>query len=205
MLKSVESWPSGRHDLLDLYGKLSREIGELPHRGRSLFERSPGASCREVLRQLRWIADGIEHLRDRLLNLDLHGEFQAPDRQERIFKALADRRRRRILDLLKSQALATGELCHRFPELDRCTVMQHLGVLERAGLVIVKREGRLRWNYINPLPIKEIYDRWIGPVRFRRRRSSGEDQARAGENVMTNAPLYCDLRGNRRLRPPASC
>jgi DNA-binding transcriptional ArsR family regulator len=85
------------------------------------------------------------------------------DRQERIFKALADRRRRRILDLLKSQPLTTGELCHRFPELDRCTVMQHLGVLEKAGLVIVKREGRLRWNYINPLPIKEIYDRWISP------------------------------------------
>jgi DNA-binding transcriptional ArsR family regulator len=39
--------------------------------------------------------------------------------------------------------------------------MQHLGVLEHAGLVIVKRTGRNRWNYINPLPIKEIYDRWI--------------------------------------------
>jgi DNA-binding transcriptional ArsR family regulator len=34
-------------------------------------------------------------------------------------------------------------------------------VLEKAGLVIVKRQGRQRWNYINPLPIKEIYDRWI--------------------------------------------
>jgi len=41
--------------------------------------------------------------------------------------------------------------------------MQHLGVLERAGLIIVKREGRLRWNYINPLPIKAIHDRWISP------------------------------------------
>ena len=39
--------------------------------------------------------------------------------------------------------------------------MQHLGVLEKAELVIVKREGRLRWNYLNPLPIKQIYDRWI--------------------------------------------
>ncbi len=41
--------------------------------------------------------------------------------------------------------------------------MQHLSVLERAGLIIVKREGRLRWNYLNPLPLKEIYDRWISP------------------------------------------
>ena len=79
-----------------------------------------------------------------------------------VFKALADGRRRRILDLLKTGARTTGELCDQFPDLDRCTVMQHVGVLERAGLILVKREGRLRWNYINPLPIKEIHDRWIG-------------------------------------------
>jgi DNA-binding transcriptional ArsR family regulator len=85
------------------------------------------------------------------------------DRQERIFKALADSRRRKILDLLASDPLTTGELCKHFPKLHRCTVMQHLAVLERASLVIVKREGRLRWNYINALPIKEIYDRWISP------------------------------------------
>ena len=78
-----------------------------------------------------------------------------------IFKALADRRRRKILDFLKSEPLTTGEICRRFPKLDRCTVMQHLGVLERADLVIVKRQGRLRWNYLNPLPIKEIFDCWI--------------------------------------------
>lgn len=83
--------------------------------------------------------------------------------EDRVFKALADRRRRRILDLLKSEGRTTGELCGCFPELDRCTVMQHLAVLERAGLILVKREGRLRWNYLNPLPIKEIYDRWISP------------------------------------------
>jgi len=78
-----------------------------------------------------------------------------------VFKALADRRRRRILDLLKLQPLTTGDLCKRFPSLDRCTVMQHLDVLEGADLIIVKREGRLRWNYLNPLPIKKILDRWI--------------------------------------------
>ena len=82
---------------------------------------------------------------------------------ERVFKALADGRRRRMLDLLKDEPLTTGDLCAEFPTLNRCTVMQHLGVLERAGLIIVKREGRRRWNYINPLPIKEIHDRWIAP------------------------------------------
>lgn len=41
--------------------------------------------------------------------------------------------------------------------------MQHLRVLEGADLVIPRREGRERWNHLNPLPIKEIHDRWIGP------------------------------------------
>ena len=81
--------------------------------------------------------------------------------QDTIFKALADKRRRKILDLIKDEPKTTGELCEYFSDYDRCTVMQHLGVLEKAGLVIVKRSGRLRWNYMNVVPIREIYERWI--------------------------------------------
>jgi DNA-binding transcriptional ArsR family regulator len=84
------------------------------------------------------------------------------DRYDLVFKALGDSRRREILDLLKERGRTTGELVEHFRQMDRCTVMQHLSVLEKAELVIVKREGRLRWNYINPLPIKELHDRWIG-------------------------------------------
>ena len=84
------------------------------------------------------------------------------DKYDLIFKALGDTRRREILDLLNEKGRTTGELVERFKQLDRCTVMQHLNVLEKADLIIVKREGRLRWNYINPLPIKELHDRWIG-------------------------------------------
>ena len=84
------------------------------------------------------------------------------DKYDLIFKPLGDTRRREILDLLKERGRTTGELVERFKQLDRCTVMQHLNVLEKADLVIVKREGRIRWNYINPLPIKELHDRWIG-------------------------------------------
>jgi DNA-binding transcriptional ArsR family regulator len=80
-----------------------------------------------------------------------------------IFKALASPTRRRILDEIKDAPLTTGDLCGRFPELDRCTVMQHLKVLEGADLVIARREGRERWNHLNSMPIKEIHDRWIGP------------------------------------------
>jgi DNA-binding transcriptional ArsR family regulator len=84
------------------------------------------------------------------------------EKYDSIFKALGDSRRREILDLLKQRARTTGELCEQFRQLDRCTVMQHLSVLEKADLIVVKREGRLRWNYLNPLPIKELHDRWIG-------------------------------------------
>ena len=81
-----------------------------------------------------------------------------------MFKALADSRRREILDLLKDKPRTTGELCDHFDrELDRCTVMQHIGVLERAELVISRREGRQRWNDLNVAPFKGIYDRWISP------------------------------------------
>lgn len=83
------------------------------------------------------------------------------DSQGAVFKALADDRRREILDLLKDGPKTTGELCAHFKRVDRCTVMQHLGVLEGADLVIAKREGRLRWNYLNVVPVQEIYDRWI--------------------------------------------
>jgi DNA-binding transcriptional ArsR family regulator len=87
-----------------------------------------------------------------------------PTRDDLLFKALADGRRRAILDLLKVAPRTTGSLCEHFSsELDRCTVMQHIGVLERAGLVISHREGRVRWNYLNATPIKQIQDRWISP------------------------------------------
>ena len=86
-----------------------------------------------------------------------------PDQFDRVFKALGHQVRRQILDDLKDQPLTTGTLCAHFPELDRCTVMQHLGVLEDAGLVIAERKGRERWNHLDPLPIHDIHERWIGP------------------------------------------
>jgi DNA-binding transcriptional ArsR family regulator len=81
---------------------------------------------------------------------------------DRVFKALSSRTRREILDLLKGRPRTTGELCAHFPGLDRCTVMQHLAVLENADLVIAQRKGRERWNHLDVMPIKQIHDRWIG-------------------------------------------
>ena len=85
------------------------------------------------------------------------------DRFDRVFKALGHQVRRQILDDLRDQPLTTGTLVAHFPELDRCTVMQHLKVLEAADLVIADRRGRERWNHLNPLPIHAIHERWIGP------------------------------------------
>src|SRR3546814_16645281 len=76
-----------------------------------------------------------------LYNMSIHDQFDAT------FKALASPIRRQILDDLKDQPLTTGALCGHFADIDRCTVMQHLKVLEDAGLVIPERRGRERWNH----------------------------------------------------------
>ena len=79
-----------------------------------------------------------------------------------VFRALAAPIRRRMLDALRGARCTTGELCAQFPELDRTTVLQHLRVLEKAELVIGKKVGRERHLTLAPLPIKRIFDRWIG-------------------------------------------
>jgi DNA-binding transcriptional ArsR family regulator/uncharacterized damage-inducible protein DinB len=77
-----------------------------------------------------------------------------------VWKALADPTRRRILDLLRQQPRTTGDLCKHF-EISRFGVMKHLGILEAAGLVTARRRGRSRINYLNAIPIREIYERWV--------------------------------------------
>ena len=78
-----------------------------------------------------------------------------------VFKALAGSDRRRILDLLRTAPRTTGDICKQLPWLNRCTVMQHLGVLENARLIITKKDGRSRWNYLDVSPIQRIHERWI--------------------------------------------
>ena len=80
------------------------------------------------------------------------------------FKALADHNRRMILDLIKGQRRTTGFLVEQFKSIGRCAVMKHLEILNKAGLVLFRREGLLRLNYINPAPIRQIYQRWMYPL-----------------------------------------
>ena len=89
-----------------------------------------------------------------------HGVKGSDD--DRVFRALASPTRRGMLDVLKTGSRTTGELCDHFPELDRTTVLQHLRVLEQADLVTGRKVGRERYLSLAPVPIKRIYDRWIG-------------------------------------------
>jgi DNA-binding transcriptional ArsR family regulator len=79
-----------------------------------------------------------------------------------VFKALADPVRRELLDTLRERGGQTlGELC-RGQEMTRQAVTKHLGVLEGANLVATEKRGREKLHYLNPVPIQEIADRWIG-------------------------------------------
>ena len=79
-----------------------------------------------------------------------------------VFKALADASRRKLLDQLhKSNGQTLGELC-RHLEMTRQAVTKHLGLLEKANLISVIWRGREKLHYLNPVPLHEIYERWIG-------------------------------------------
>jgi len=81
-----------------------------------------------------------------------------------VFKALADPTRRALLDAMRDGPRTTGELCASHPEMSRFGVMAHLRVLEEAGLVLVERDGRTRWNHLNPVPFREVVTRWVRPI-----------------------------------------
>jgi len=78
-----------------------------------------------------------------------------------LFKALADPGRRKLMDRLHANDGQTlGELC-RHLDMTRQGVTQHLAVLEAANLVAVQWRGREKLHFLNPVPLQEIYDRWI--------------------------------------------
>src|SRR6266446_10779099 len=80
---------------------------------------------------------------------------------DRVFKALADPTRRFLLDLLfKRDGRTLTELASEL-EMTRFGVMKHLRLLEDAGLVLVRRSGREKLHFLNPVPIRLIHDRWI--------------------------------------------
>jgi DNA-binding transcriptional ArsR family regulator len=83
------------------------------------------------------------------------------DDDDRVFKALADRTRRFLLDRLFVQDGRTLTELESELEMTRFGVMKHLRVLEDAGLVVSRRSGREKLHYLNPVPIRLVHDRWI--------------------------------------------
>jgi DNA-binding transcriptional ArsR family regulator len=93
---------------------------------------------------------------------------------DNVFKALADPSRRKLLDQLHANAGQTlSELCEHL-DMTRQAVAKHLAVLETANLVATVWRGREKLHYLNPVPIHEIYDRWIGKYERHRLRALGE-------------------------------
>lgn len=79
-----------------------------------------------------------------------------------VFKALADRGRRKLLDrLFAHNGQTLSELCETL-DMTRQAVAKHLGVLEKANLIATVRRGREKLHYLNPVPLQEIHERWIG-------------------------------------------
>ena len=78
-----------------------------------------------------------------------------------LFRALADPSRRKLLDLLHAHDGRTlNELCEHV-DMTRQGVTQHLDLLEAANLVVTARRGRQKLHFLNPVPLQEIYERWI--------------------------------------------
>lgn len=86
---------------------------------------------------------------------------------DRVFKALADSTRRSLLDRLFAQDGLTVTELESQVEMTRFGVMKHLRVLEDAGLIVTQWSGREKRHFLNPVPIGQIHDRWIGKYRER--------------------------------------
>lgn len=106
---------------------------------------------------------------------------------DEVFKALADTSRRQLLDSLHRRGgQSLRELCADL-NMTRQAVSKHLAVLEEAGLVATVRRGREKLHYLNPVPIHEIYERWISKYEHGRLRAIGNLKA-ALENPSQDKP-----------------
>ena len=112
------------------------------------------------------------------------------DDMDLVFRALADPSRRYLLDSLREQNGQTlGQLCGQLG-MARQSATQHLGVLEAANLVSTIRRGREKLHYLNPVPLHEMQQRWIGRFEGQRLRALRTLKRRAEEPDMTGKPDF---------------
>ena len=117
------------------------------------------------------------------------------DELDAVWKALADPTRRAILDLLRQGPKTTTQVVEAFPGLSRFGVMKHIDVLRDAGLIDTREEGRQRVNSLNVVPIRQIYERWVGRfeelwtshlLRIKEDAEAGESQPKAPQRRVKN-------------------
>ena len=109
----------------------------------------------------------------------------AADEMDAVFKALADASRRELLDRLRADNGQTlGQLCARLA-MTRQAVSKHLAILEEANLVATVKRGREKLHYLNPVPIHEIGERWIG--KFERSRLQALSELKRGLEAKSGA------------------
>jgi DNA-binding transcriptional ArsR family regulator len=85
------------------------------------------------------------------------------DELDGVWKALSDKTRRSILELLRRGPRTTTDIVEAFPHLSRFGVMKHIDVLREADLIHTREERRQRINSLNVVPIRQIYEHWVGP------------------------------------------
>jgi DNA-binding transcriptional ArsR family regulator len=116
------------------------------------------------------------------------------DELDLVWKALSDRTRRSILDLLRQGPRTTTQIVEAFPHLTRFGVMKHIDVLRKAGLIATREECRQKINSLNAVPIRQIYERWVG--RFEELWTSHllriKEDAEAGAETNTTVDLVTD-------------
>jgi DNA-binding transcriptional ArsR family regulator len=100
-----------------------------------------------------------------------------------IWGALADPTRRLLIDRLAAGPKTTSQLCVDMP-MSRFGVMKHLGILERAGIVIARRHGRFRMNHLNAAPLRAIQTRWLSNRAARLADSMARLASTTGEEIM---------------------
>lgn len=89
------------------------------------------------------------------------GSDESLEDTDRVWRAMANPTRRALMDHMRAGPRTTGELAEVLPDLSRYAVMQHLDVLVKAGLVVARREGRRRYNHLNAVPLRRLYERWV--------------------------------------------
>ena len=109
---------------------------------------------------------------------------------DQIFKALNDPARRALLDSLRAQDGQSLSALEQVLDQSRFGVMKHLRVLENAGLIVTRKQGRFKYHYLNALPLQELMDRWVAPFLQPQARSLSELKQKLERDTKMGKPDF---------------